>query len=1353
MTARPSLPKLLLSVLACLLIALVPAVGAAPPAQAILYGEDSADTVGAVQVLLSNEAAFCTGTLINPGWVLTARHCVTDNSAQPATTEVFLGDLRFRQGERHDVQEIFNHPTADAALLHLTTRTEQIELVQPYGVNDPRTGTPASIRGWGATQANPSRPASTLQVGSNTVAAVFEGSTMELTSTDGSKTQNGDSGGPVSIFGLTCGLHSSTSFLTSTAVKTNFLAPWITATANVLPGGACDLDLSKKKKAGLAHRIMAMGNAETVGSSFAGNVAFSGIGYRDFLKSMLVKAGLKSNFVGPNRAGPPPNDSLSTGDESPFKFPLIADVEEQAKCAVYDYAPDIVTLIVGENDISRRYDLSHESERLDSLISTIQQVSPRTVILVAPIVPEPAEDYDSSIVASYNASLKKLVTDRTDAGQHISYVDTSDLVIEHIRKIINHDYGDADGFSSGVAYPVNLTPSGFFKEAKAFNLAIDNAVDAGWIPDSLPLYKGPCNGTSSGKRDLRVMPLGSSTTYGIHSSDGNGYRKTLDDSLEQVVESKDPQTGGNNASGASTVGTQRLAVSAAQDAQDTTPRVDEVGSVDVGTMGDRDNEGWPRLRIDEISGKAKCAVPAYQPNLVTLLAGGNDVIQDYQMGTALSRLEALVTQIQDGSPAATVLVANMQRFREPAMDARGVAFSQTIPGMVDRLAGQGRHVLFVDTGQTPGDVSDDGIHPTDAGYVKIGRAFAQATSSAFDRGWIQAADPQAPNIADNPCGHTDGGANTRAPSGGNQVQDKRWEDHGVSFKDGFGKGNNYRWGDVNKDGKPELFVVKPDQSWTFYWNGGRTANGWTSWGKGFSRAAPGGGAVGNALRIADVDGDHEPDCVRVSLKGTISVSTWDDKKPVGQKLCGTPFKDGRLAAGPVKADTKIVFADIDGDKRDDYLLVQPRGTTNLWLNRKTGWIKGGQIAGPLGSARIRRWADIDHNGRADQILLTAKGGARAWLNEGISQNQDTGTLKVKLRDVGAIVKDSGLPPADLQFVDVGGDGSADLVRTGWTGVTHIWLNRVGLKPAATTDGPIRSFWEDHGVSFADGLGKGNTYQFGDVNGDGKVELFVAEPDQSWTFYWNSGPSATGWSGWVTGAETRPPTRPNLPGNQFRLANIDADGAIDCLGVTSKGGIYSPRVWNKKAPVGQKVCGTPSTNPDVDVPTGPIAPGTQIVFADLDADGIDEYLLVGADGATRAWRYGAEDAGGNKAPRKWRPLGQIAGPLGQDRVVRWADVNSDGRADQILITAGGGARAWINDGGIPDPGSTSVSPLAKIRLRDVGKIMDDKELPPSEMHFADMDGDGHADLVRIGWTGVTHIWLDRLPTSYFTHFHP
>lgn len=87
------------------------------------------------------------------------------------------------------------------------------------------------------------------------------------------------------------------------------------------------------------------------------------------------------------------------------------------------------------------------------------------------------------------------------------------------------------------------------------------------------------------------------------------------------------------------------------------------------------------------------------------------------------------------------------------------------------------------------------------------------------------------------------------------------------------------------------------------------------------------------------------------------------------------------------------------------------------------------------------------------------------------------------------------------------------------------------------------------------------------------------------------------------------------------------------------------------------------------------------------------------------------------------------------------INGDKRDDRILITANGGARAWINEG----PGGSGGT------YRDIGKISNDGAVPPKDVQFADVNGDGKA--VRIGWTGVAHAWLNKMPAGYFDTFHP
>ncbi|MDJ1132990.1 GDSL-type esterase/lipase family protein [Streptomyces iconiensis] len=515
--------------------------------------------------------------------------------------------------------------------------------------------------------------------------------------------------------------------------------------------------------------------------------------------------------------------------------------------------------------------------------------------------------------------------------------------------------------------------------------------------------------------DWRVMGLGSSSTYGQGSSDGNGYRGAADAELR-----KQSRT------------------------------LDWVGSVRVGTMADRDVEGWPGYRISEIAGKAQCAVKTYQPNMVTLVAGANDVIQDYQMDGAIGRLEALAKQVVADSPGAVVMVGAIQPFPDAARNARAGKLNAQMADMVKRLAGGGMHIAFTDGGLQVSDIGPDGIHPNDAGYAKMGRAFAATAASAKSSGWIRKPNPEAPNAGSHPCGLKDDG--TGAVPGGGDLGGK-WSDSGVIQSKEFRSSNRFWLVDINKDSKAEFVTVDKDQNMRFWWNGGPSGSKWVPFVEGENAYKPTAGAVGNALRFGDIDGDGFPDCMVVDLQGHVNISTWNASKPSGQRMCtkkydgvGSVFSKGSTGDRPhIDASTQIRFADVTGGGRDDYLLIEPDGSTTAWYNRDfqlangrkyLDWTPPQNISGPLQNPRQIRYADINGDKRDDRLLITAKGGVRAWINEGAKGAGG------KYRDIGRIAGDSGLPPKDIKFADMNGDGKADFVRIGWTGVAHAWLNKL-----------------------------------------------------------------------------------------------------------------------------------------------------------------------------------------------------------------------------------------------------------------------------------------------------------------------
>jgi lysophospholipase L1-like esterase len=203
---------------------------------------------------------------------------------------------------------------------------------------------------------------------------------------------------------------------------------------------------------------------------------------------------------------------------------------------------------------------------------------------------------------------------------------------------------------------------------------------------------------------LRLEPLGDSITYGSHSSTGNGYRGPL---YNELTAEGYP--------------------------------LNFVGPVLEGTMADSSNEGHPGYRIDALQSFAGGSVSTYKPNVVTLLAGGNDLIQNDDVADAPTRLSALIDEITAADPGVTLLVGNLTVSTNANIVADRPAFNAALPGIIASKQAAGEHVALVDmSALTTADLYSDGLHPNDAGYQLMADAWNGGVKAAAAAGWITA---------------------------------------------------------------------------------------------------------------------------------------------------------------------------------------------------------------------------------------------------------------------------------------------------------------------------------------------------------------------------------------------------------------------------------------------------------------------------------------------------------------------------------------------------------------------------------------------------------------------------------------
>lgn len=113
-------------------------------ANAIMFGHKERDE-SKIPAQATVELSNCTGILVKPEWILTAKHCEIENNS---TVRIGLRGAK----EKKTVRKVIDNPNVDVSLVKLSSPSHRAQPVSIYNTNKKLpVGTKTTAYGWGMT--------------------------------------------------------------------------------------------------------------------------------------------------------------------------------------------------------------------------------------------------------------------------------------------------------------------------------------------------------------------------------------------------------------------------------------------------------------------------------------------------------------------------------------------------------------------------------------------------------------------------------------------------------------------------------------------------------------------------------------------------------------------------------------------------------------------------------------------------------------------------------------------------------------------------------------------------------------------------------------------------------------------------------------------------------------------------------------------------------------------------------------------------------------------------------------------------------------------------------------------------
>jgi lysophospholipase L1-like esterase len=193
---------------------------------------------------------------------------------------------------------------------------------------------------------------------------------------------------------------------------------------------------------------------------------------------------------------------------------------------------------------------------------------------------------------------------------------------------------------------------------------------------------------------VKVMALGDSLTVGVGSTRGGGYRAPFWERM-----------------------------------RDAGIEIDMVGGkIDGPETFDNRHQGYAQMPLHELSAGVFDKVRTFEPDFVLLLAGSDEVgTSHFSPHAFAANLDVMIDRIFTAKRGVKLLIGTLPPAKHGKNQGAKRAVNELLRRTVRERAARGQTVYLVDAFATmdPQREMADASHPNDAGYERIGEAFAE----------------------------------------------------------------------------------------------------------------------------------------------------------------------------------------------------------------------------------------------------------------------------------------------------------------------------------------------------------------------------------------------------------------------------------------------------------------------------------------------------------------------------------------------------------------------------------------------------------------------------------------------------